>query len=668
MLMAAALSLLPARHLRSIPVPSRAAHARAAAPIGAPATSSAATTRSSLGFSAWVESFENSLMRDLRAETPDLNPYESREVFRAHYTKLRPTVKAPRAELVAFSTEVAESLGLSAAECETEAFLEFFSGSPPEAVDCWATVYGASFTGRYGGQRGDGRAISVGQVNGKEMQLKGGGITPYSRRSDGRAVLRSSVREFLAQEHMAALGIPTTRSLCLVATGEEVRRYWYTEEGSQSVMREPGAVGTRVATSFIRFGQMEIFSQRGDLKLLEELAEHALQREFPHLCGDAGQLSPHLLLRMFDEICRRQAMLVAEWARVGYCQGNMNSDNAAVGGVTLDYGPFAFMEKFELYYNPWTGGGYEYSFGMQPSAANTNLAGLGNAFARLAVHLNKAAATRTTDTEADAGDGKAGAAAPETAAAAALSNEEIVASLQRSVDSSFGNTFRERHGEACRAKLGLETWDESAQALWDELLLLMATKSGQRTGTPDASTVMEEAPPQLLGWRVPWAKAPATQQQEKEEEEAPTSGGVDFTLLFRSLSNVDASAHADDATEALLSLLRPAALEVPESWPQSHLDGWAAWSERYWARVAAEGRASDERRAEMLATNPKYVMRNWMAKSAYEAAANGDFTIVRELQQVLCRPYDEQSDEVENRWAQVTPRWARDKMGLTFMT
>ena len=179
---------------------------------------------------AWPSLFTNSLLQDLRAEPAELSPLTSRRVKGAHYTRVRPTVTAPAPALVAYSAAVAESLGLSPAACESEEFLRFFSGSeeflrffsgaPPAELACWATVYGASFAGRYGGQRGDGRAISVCQVRGKEVQLKGAGRTPYSRRSDGRAVLRSSVREFLGQEAMAALGVPTTRSLCLVTTGE----------------------------------------------------------------------------------------------------------------------------------------------------------------------------------------------------------------------------------------------------------------------------------------------------------------------------------------------------------------------------------------------------------------------------------------------------------------
>ena len=140
----------------------------------------------------------------------------------------------------------------------------------------------------------------------------------------------------------------------MVTTGEGVARAWYDDDGGHEVMqREQGAVGTRVSTSFLRFGQFEIFSQRDELPLLKELAEHALKREFNHLRVQHPEapLSAQLV-RMFEEICERQAHLISTWLRVGYCQGNMNSDNSALGGVTLDYGPFGFMERFQVWYGP----------------------------------------------------------------------------------------------------------------------------------------------------------------------------------------------------------------------------------------------------------------------------------------------------------------------------
>ena len=266
----------------------------------------AASAAADLSFPDWPASFDNTLLQDLRADTFG-DPYQSREVHGAHYTRLRPNVKAPKPVLVAHSEEVAATLGMSAADVASEAFLKMFSGSPPATHECWATAYGASFAGSYGGQRGDGRAVSLGQTGEVELQLKGGGTTPFSRQVrtasappphrlrttspppsphcpcmaapciphpallqfDGRAVLRSCVREFLASEAMAALRVPTTRCLCVVATGDGVVRQWYGEDGRERVLNEPGAVGTRVARSYLRFGQLELFTQRGELPLLQ---------------------------------------------------------------------------------------------------------------------------------------------------------------------------------------------------------------------------------------------------------------------------------------------------------------------------------------------------------------------------------------------------------------
>ena len=156
------------------------------------------------GLADWPAAFDNSLIRQLRAEPDDAPPHVSRQVFGAHYTRVRPTVTNNQPILVVWSASVAESLGLSAADCESDAFLTTFAGSPPESYECWATAYGASFTGQYGGQRGDGRAISIGQCAGLEVQLKGAGTTPYSRQFDGRAVLRSSVREVRDRAHVVS--------------------------------------------------------------------------------------------------------------------------------------------------------------------------------------------------------------------------------------------------------------------------------------------------------------------------------------------------------------------------------------------------------------------------------------------------------------------------------
>ena len=174
-------------------------------------------TISAVAIGDWPSAVDNSLLRELVPDESGKPPQLSREVRGAHYVSVRPSVPAPAPRLVAYSSEVASSLGLSAETCESDEFLQFFAGKVPEAVPCWATSYGASFAGRYGGQRGDGRAISVGQVNGLEVQLKGAGTTPFSRRFDGRAVLRSSVREFLASEARQASSVARAARRLLTA-------------------------------------------------------------------------------------------------------------------------------------------------------------------------------------------------------------------------------------------------------------------------------------------------------------------------------------------------------------------------------------------------------------------------------------------------------------------
>ena len=462
-------------------------------------------------------------------------------------------------------------------------------------------------------------------------------------------------------------------------------------------------MGTRVATSFVRFGQLELFAQRGELDLLAEIAEHALEREYAHLKETPGtRLSCRLLLRMFDEVCSRQAALVAEWQRVGYCQGNMNSDNSALGGVTLDYGPFAFMEKYEPYYNPWVGGGRPYSYGMQMEAAATNLgevapggarAGLAYAFAELALHLLAAEERR------GGGEGGGGGEGEER-----MSKAEVLASLRRSKEESYRATYQRRHDDNCRAKLGLAVWGDEAQWLWAELLRLMSSCSGHGPAAAPGVALGEAAPVTARGWRLPWESRdpidpPPPPPPPPPPAPEPLSGGVDFTLLFRSLgrpeiaelaiaelatSDDGASAGADSDGEggaaqprgddevqspsaALRVLLQPAALDGLDTWPAAHVREWEAWALRYWSLVRAEARGP-QRTQGMAATNPKYILRNWMAAEAYEAAEKGDYSVVRELQAVLGTPYAEQDAATEARWAQVTPRWARQKAGLAFMT
>ena len=293
--------------------------------------------------------------------------------------------------------------------------MQFFTGNPTVAVGAanadaasphvlasgWASGYALSIYGqemyhncpfKNGNGYGDGRAISVLEVllpdgHRWEFQLKGGGTTPYCRGGDGRAVLRSSIREFLASEAMAALGVPTSRALCLfVSRSETISRPWYspgakTEEPDRMV-DEPAAITTRAAPSFLRVGQLELFGRRARknehpraLAELEAIFLHTLAREYPDIAAQLGHPEATLtdkVLAVAREFGARLSRLAAHWIRVGYCQGNFNSDNCSLGGRTLDYGPFGFIEAYNPMFQMWIGGGEHFSFMNQPIAAVTN--------------------------------------------------------------------------------------------------------------------------------------------------------------------------------------------------------------------------------------------------------------------------------------------------------
>ncbi len=334
---------------------------------------------------------------DAKANGEDHAP---RQVFTGHYVPVNPTpIKDP--EYVAHSKNLFHELGFADSMAQSADFVRMFSGDisqvpQPMRKFGWACGYALSIYGNEYSQQcpfqtgngyGDGRAVSVLEavINGQrwEMQLKGGGRTPYCRGADGRAVLRSSVREFLAQEHMHALGVPTSRSLSLyVSKTEKVQRPWYSE-GSHAqdpdvLMSDAAAISTRVAPSFIRVGQLELFGRRARkqehpkaMEELEQIVLHLIDREYADVIDQKLTTAEKVVL-LAQEFRRRLTSLVANWIRVGYCQGNFNSDNCAAGGFTLDYGPFGFCDEFNPHYQPWTGGGEHFAFMNQPVAAERN--------------------------------------------------------------------------------------------------------------------------------------------------------------------------------------------------------------------------------------------------------------------------------------------------------
>jgi uncharacterized protein YdiU (UPF0061 family) len=328
--------------------------------------------------------FDNSFVRELPGDP--ISGARPRQVHGALYSCVNPTeVAAPR--LIAHSPEVAAMLGLSRADIASETFPQLLAGNRLLAgMQPYAANYGGHQFGQWAGQLGDGRAITLGETIGKsgerlELQLKGAGRTPYSRTADGRAVLRSSLREFLCSEAMHHLGIPTTRALALVATGEQVIRDMFYDGNPRP---EPGAIVCRVAPSFIRFGNFELPAARADVPLLTQLVNFTIVRDFPELTQDRSSPETEAVrAEWFAQVCERTARMVAHWMRVGFVHGVMNTDNMSILGLTIDYGPYGWIDNFDRDWTPNTtdAGGRRYRFGQQPQIAYWNLTRLASALA-----------------------------------------------------------------------------------------------------------------------------------------------------------------------------------------------------------------------------------------------------------------------------------------------
>ena len=326
--------------------------------------------------------FDNRLVRTLPAD-PETENYR-RQVAGAIYSHVAPTsVKNP--QLVAGAKEVAALVDLPETVFAQTEFAQVFGGNQLLAgMEPHACCYGGHQFGNWAGQLGDGRAINLGEVRTQQgeywtLQLKGAGPTPYSRTADGLAVLRSSVREFLCSEAMFHLGVPSTRALSLITTGEWVRRDMFYDGNPQL---EAGAVVCRVAPSFTRFGNFEIFSARGEIGVLKQLADFTIRTDFSHLLVDASaDITVDIYLQWFTEICLSTAQLMAHWMRVGFVHGVMNTDNMSILGLTIDYGPYGWLEGYDPDWTPNTtdAQGRRYRYGTQPRVALWNLAQLANA-------------------------------------------------------------------------------------------------------------------------------------------------------------------------------------------------------------------------------------------------------------------------------------------------
>ena len=311
---------------------------------------------------------------------------QPRQVPGAAFSRVVPTpVSDPR--VVAVSHEAAALVDLSTEDTGTDDFAEIMAGNRLTAgMDPYAMNYAGHQFGNWAGQLGDGRAIALGEITNRAdehwtVQLKGAGPTPYSRRGDGRAVMRSSIREFLCSEAMHHLGIPTTRALCLVATGDSVVRDMFYDGRPEA---EPGAICVRLAPSFVRFGNFELFAARSDLDGLRSLAHHVIEADYPHLV-DHHPSDHDRYVAWYGEVVDRTAQLVANWMRVGFVHGVLNTDNMSILGQTIDYGPYGWIDNYDPTWTPNTtdAGQRRYRFGHQPAIAHWNLAQLANSLVPL---------------------------------------------------------------------------------------------------------------------------------------------------------------------------------------------------------------------------------------------------------------------------------------------
>jgi uncharacterized protein YdiU (UPF0061 family) len=497
-----------------------------------------------------------------------------RQVHGALWSKVQPTpVPAPR--LVAWSPEVARQLGLDEATLRSPEAVQVLAGNAlwPGMVP-YAANYGGHQFGNWAGQLGDGRAIVLGELvapdgTRHELQLKGAGPTPYSRRADGRAVLRSSIREFLCSEAMHHLGVPTTRALSLVATGDSVIRDMFYDGNPEP---EPGAIVCRVAPTFLRFGNFELCTSRGDVALLKQLADYTLTHFFPEL-GTPGK---ETYAAFFHEVARRTAKLIAHWQAVGFVHGVMNTDNMSILGLTLDYGPYGWTDDFNPGWTPNTTDAEQrrYRFGNQPTIGMWNVQCLGVALLPL------------------------------------FEDDEnlLTAGLLE-----YQRTFEEEATRRFAAKLGL-------------------------------SSIRDEADLALVNGCFAWLAAQET----------------DMTRFFRGLSSV---VTAEAAPTGLPPVVRETFYrEVPEA----HVAKGIEWLQAWWNRTRREEVPPAELAQRMNAVNPKYVLRNWLAQEAIDAAHAGDDSGVHALLDVMRRPFDEQPGR--EKYAEKRPDWARFKAGCSALS
>lgn len=527
---------------------------------------------------------DHSALRDL-----PLDPEPRNFRRQAHGILLSPVLPTPVAapQLLGWSREVAELLDLPEWPQDPANYAQVLAGNRlTPAMRPFASRYGGHQFGHWAGQLGDGRAITLGETvnrNGQrwELQLKGAGPTPYSRGADGRAVLRSSIREFLCSEAMFHLGVPTTRALSLVLTGDQVLRDMFYDGRAQL---EPGAIVCRVAPSFFRIGHLQLPAMHGETEALQALLSHVLARHYPHLLAapttapttapstaprtapstatstEQLPVDPAVLLAFFDELSQASARLVVHWQRVGFVHGVMNTDNTSLLGLTIDYGPYGWLENYDPDWTPNTtdAQGRRYCFGEQPQVMMWNLAQLAQVLRGLGCEV-----------------------------------ADLQASLQR-----YAHTFETEFAAMNLARLGLQPTSE-ALALVDELWPLL-----------------QGAETDMLLWFRGLADLPAV------EGNGALLPATEEELL----------------ASVLQAFYSPADLEGP------HRALVLAWLWRYQRELHRLAVPDTLRRAGMNRLNPLVVPRNWLVQQAIDAAHAGDYTPLGRLLDAFRRPYEVPED------------------------
>lgn len=510
---------------------------------------------------------KNTFSKELPADS--VEGFERRQVENACFSYVIP-MKTSNPSIIHVAKEMLDELAI---EDETSVdFLNIVTGNATlPNFKSYAMCYGGNQFGNWAGQLGDGRAINIAEVEvySKQwvLQLKGAGQTPYSRGADGLAVLRSSIREYLCSEAMFHLGVPTTRALSLSLTGDNVvRDILY----NGNPANEKGAIVCRVAPSFIRFGNFEIFTAQGDHKTLKELVDYTIRHFYSHL----GKPSKETYLAFFRGVVRATKRMILDWQRVGFVHGVMNTDNLSILGLTIDYGPYGWLEDYNPDWTPNTtdSENRRYRYGNQPSIGLWNLTQLANAIYPL---IEEAAPLEVILKEYQVG-------------------------------------FQSEYLAMMLSKIGVFTIKEGDKNLISDLQILL------------------------------------------------TKSEVDMTLFFRNLSQFD----IENSSEFFVQITKDSYLSNEEI--SSKEEEWERWLNNYAERLAIEELSVQDRIQKMNTINPKYVLRNYMAQLAIDAADKGDYTLIDELYNLLKNPYDEQPKM--QKWFSKRPDWANDKIGCSMLS